>query len=629
MKVIPKLQRGGSFDPYFTIYNPVPNDPNMGPPQNNRGGHSRRVSEEDSEKGMLTEKDFFGMLKEIDGLPNEMMSIVKDLTNTFRLKSLTGIGTDNLSTMYLMNLYHVKVASQNKQKYDTAMQNAQNNGALAEPAISMDGKLVAQDKNGEITTVSLDDYLKNSDDYSIMSVTNLAHQRAYDPKLAGNQSAIDIINNSMGFESFQKLLSQAKQSLGTSEVTRNGYFTNEGEASKGLKLLQTLSQNDQVQALGSVTAQGLYEYKIIDKNQLNQLNALTSYIVATLPDRAKTWAAFKMGTSDKNKATKDLVFQYLLSGTNNTNSFDINYKGSMDKVEGRTKGSTSKEEEPKMTYLTAVQNGYGNRRTTRTLNPGTQGSFSVNGTAYGAFLGQDQKTVSDLTLQDLLDKTGLGGISNPRSITFGEDLINPNLLSKIAVENTGGFQAILPCIREGDTVRPDFDLIRSFDDVVQEVSRELGDASTYEERQSLLEKKIANKPELQDLLNMSGKLDPNKVAPFFIVDGLASDQNFSFEEKSPMIHFTDDQNDIDYFKTVTQPEKFDDDDSWWGDHLLGTFDKVYKGSIYIPIQSNNRLAALLFSKQQVKDSTARAIEQEYQKAQLPSMRSADTNYLFQ
>ena len=629
MKVVPKLQRGGSFDPYFTIYNPIQDDPHMWSPQNNRGGRSRGTTQEDLEKGMLTEKDFFGMLKEIDGLPNEMMSIVKDLTNTFRLKNLTGIGTDNLSTMYLMNLYHVKVASQNKQKYDTAMQNAWNNGALAEPAISMDGKLVAQDKNGEITTVSLDDYLKNSDDYSIMSVTNLAHQRAYDPRFAGNQSAIDIINNSMGFEAFQKLLSQAKQSLGTSEVTRNGYFTNEGEASKGLKLLQTLSQNDQVQALGSVTAQGLYEYKIIDKSQLNQLNALTSYIVATLPDRAKTWAAFKMGTSDKNKATKDLVFQYLLSGTNDTHSFDINYKGSMNKVEGGTKESTSKEEEPKMTYLTAVQNGYGNRMATRTLNPGTQGSFSVNGTAYGAFLDQDQKTVSDLTLQDLLDKTGLGGISNPRSITFGEELINPNLLSKVAIENTGGFQAILPCIREGDTVRPDFDLIRSFDDVVQEVNRELGDNSTYEERQSLLEKKIANKPELQDLLNMSGKLDLNKVAPFFIVDGLVSDQNFELGEKSPMVSFTDDQNDVDYFKAVTNPEKFDDDDSWWGDHLLGTFDKVYRGSIYIPIQSNNRLAALLFSKQQVKDSTARALEQEYQKAQLPSMRSADTNYLFQ
>jgi hypothetical protein len=70
----------------------------------------------------------------------------------------------------------------------------------------------------------------------------------------------------------------------------------------------TLGKDDRLQAMGSVTAEGLYKYKVIDKTQLQQINSMLSYITSVLPDRAKTWAAFKMGTSDKNKATRDLVF---------------------------------------------------------------------------------------------------------------------------------------------------------------------------------------------------------------------------------------------------------------------------------------------------------------------------------
>ena len=50
-------------------------------------------------------------------------------------------------------------------------------------------------------------------------------------------------------------------------MSREGIFSNEGQASKGLQLLQTLSQDDRVAALGSVTSEGLYKYKIINKTQ--------------------------------------------------------------------------------------------------------------------------------------------------------------------------------------------------------------------------------------------------------------------------------------------------------------------------------------------------------------------------
>lgn len=250
---------------------------------------------------------------------------------------------------------------------------------------------------------------------------------------------------------------------------------------------------------------------------------------------------------------------------------------------------------------------------------------------------QDGKTVTDTNLADLLAKTGIAGITNTKSITFGDNLVNPNSLSHIAVENNGGFWAALPCKKEGSTVTPDFDLIESFDSLVQEVNIELGDKATFEERQALLEKKIQTKPELSDLLNMSGKLDTNKVAPFFIVDGIASDLNFTFktregqpisEENNPLISMTDNKEDESYFLKVTSAEDYDANDSIWGDVIFGGHNTLYKSSVFIPIQTTNRLAAIIFSGQKIKTSTAEAIEKEYQAAGVQDMRTTDSTLLF-
>lgn len=635
MKITPKFQRGGGFDQFFTTYTPVEIQSQQGRSSQQSSRQTDRL--EESTKGRLTEKDFFEMIKDIDGLPNEMNALVTNLMNTFQLDRMSGQSTGDLATKYLSNLYQIKTLAQNKKKYDEAVATAQKNGAMAEPAISMDGKLIVQNKeNGSLNAISIDKYYKNRDDYAIITVSNLANMRAYSPSLARSQEAIDIINNSMGYEAFQELLSKSTQSLGSSENSRNGFFSVEGQASKGLELLQQLSNDDRVQDLGSITAQGLYEYKIIDKSQLNQINALTSYITTLLPDRAKTWAAIKTGQSDKNQATKDLVFTYLLGRSNNTHTVNIQYKESKQSKESNS--SNNSNEDTKMTYLTAIQNGYGGRKETKSINFGNNTSFNVTGTSYGAFLDQDGKTLINTNLLDLISKTGISNLTNPQSITFGDNLINSNSLQKVAVENNGGFWAVLPCIKQGNKVIPNFPLISKFNDVVQEVLNESNDSTSPEDKQQLLEKKLQEYPELQELLNMSGNLDPSKVQAFFIVDGLASDNNFTFKnndgseisgQSNPLIQPTDNQNDLDYFKSVTNDKDFDENSLWMSD-WFGMYDTLYKSKVFIPIQTNNRLAAIIFSGQKIKDSNARLIEQEYQKFQMSNkMNTPSSKYLYE
>ena len=633
MKVIPKFQRGGGFESFFTTYMPVQVQSSSQASQSRKSSGETKTKKE---KGELTEKDFFDMLKDIDGLPNEMDAIVGNLINTFRLSALTGVDTGDLATTYLQNLYQVKVASQNKATYDKVVEQANKNGSMAEPAISMDGKLVVQNADGKITTVSLSNYFENKDQYAPLTVSNLANLRAYSPELAYNPEVFNIINNSVGFESFQALIKQAAQTLGSTEYTRNGMFSAEGNASKGLALLQTLREDDRVQAMGSVTAEGLYKYKIIDKNQLGQINALTDYMLAVLPDNAKTWAAFKLGMSNKDEATKELIVSYLTAGVSPSHTFDIDYQGSMDKVAGKSKEGTS--DDTKMTFLTALQNGYGGRNETRTLNFGNNTNFNVTGTAYGASQGIDNKVIINSTLENLLAQTGIAGITNADSITFGDNLVNSNQLNKIAIENTGGFWAVLPCIKEGNAVTPNFELINQFDKLVQEVINETSNNATPDQKWELLEKKLQNEPELQELLTMSGKVDPSKVSAFYIVDGLASDRNFTFKNSdgsnlsgnsNPLIWSTSNQADIDYFKSVTGEKDFDEDEWWNPFDAFGLYDTLYKSKVFIPIQTNNRLAAVIFSGQEIKDANARALEGESQRFQISSkMNIPSSEYLY-
>ena len=157
MKIIPKFQGGGGFESLFTTYVPVQAPQQTRSAQTSQSERSSRQNSDD-DKGKLTEKDFFSMLKDIDGLPNEMQSIVSDLLDTLSINKLTGIELQDLSTIYLQNLSKIRQAAGNRKQYDEVYKRAIENGSMAEPAITIDGRLIVQDKDGSIQKVSLNDF---------------------------------------------------------------------------------------------------------------------------------------------------------------------------------------------------------------------------------------------------------------------------------------------------------------------------------------------------------------------------------------------------------------------------------------------------------------------------------------
>lgn len=636
MNVIPKFQQGGGFDAFFTEYRPIQTEAPRRSQQREPRGQGSSKGSDDNEKGKLTEKDLFNMIKDIDGLPNEMRTLVTNLMNTFQMSSLTGTDINNLATTYLSNLYQLKIAQQNKTKYDQALKNAQQNGAMQEPAISPDGKLIVQTEDGEVHTVGLETYFSNREKYSPLTVSNIAHLRAYDESFNNNQTAFDIINNSMGFESFQKLVETAKANLGNSEYSRNGYFSAEGQASKGLALLRTLQQNDQVQAMGSVTAEGLYEYNIIDKDQLQQIKALTSYISTLFPDRAKTWAAWKLQTADKNKATQDLILQYLLSGQTTYHKFDLNYRGTMDHAMGKTKdkSGTSKEEDPKEGFWRQVQSGKGGDESTFNLLV-NKGTMSVDGKFYGATPGPDQ----NCSLGDYLTQSGVGYmVKDPKSITFGDVKLSSDSFNDVMVNvNSGAYVVTLP-VKDGKVWIEAVEVFSDFNDELKKSGLQPGSQEYQRKAQDLL--KQPKYMSLAPIMESNGQLKPNNSGQFLVLEGLTSSKAAGISDRSGKKWGFDDirsnfiinaGDDDELFRVLQEglsnkdrgEYKLDNDFISWNN------DKIYRGNIYIPL-TTNPINAMNADENEIKESTAQKYEQAQQVWNKQNTQgSVDSNVLIQ
>ena len=623
MNVIPKFQQGGSFDAFFTEYRPIQTQAPRISQQREPRGQGSSKGNDDNEKGKLTEKDLFTMIKDIDGLPNEMQALVTNLMNTFQMSNLTGTNINSLATTYLSNLYQLKIAQQNKVKYDEALKNAQQNGAMQEPAISPDGKLIVQTQDGEVRTISLETYFSNKDKYSPLTVSNIAHLRAYDSDFNNNQTSFDIINNSMGFESFQKLVETTKANLGTTEYTRNGYFSAEGQASKGLQLIQKLQQEGVLDDMdlshlgGSITAEGLYEYKIIDKDQMNQIKALTSYISTLFPDRAKTWAAWKLQTSNKNKATQDLVLQYLLGIQSTTHQLSIDYHGTMDHAMGNTKdkSGSSKEEDPKEGFWRQVQSGKGGTESSYNIIVDKDSMSLIGGKYYGATPGSD----TNCSLGDYISKSGLGYLRTDKNgITFGNIEISPDSFDDVMVNTRSGAYSVTLPARNGKVWLEAVEVYNNFKKELKKSGLNKGTDQYNSKVKDLL--KNPEYSALVSLLQSNGELNPNNSAHFLVLEGITSSKASGISNNGQKQSISDfntnfivNSQDDELYRILEEglsnkdrgEYKLDNNLIWWNN------DRIYKGNIYIPLNTNT-INSMNADQNEIKASTAKKYEEMQQ-----------------
>lgn len=604
-----KFQQGGATPP-FVAYQPVIVSDKRTTATQEEVLAAKATKE--SESGKLSSKDLYTMLKEkLKGLPNDVNIAMNQLQQLEQLTSMDfdGSFTQNIESKYLSTLQTMNQLSFSREQYDKALDNVKSNGGLNEAAI---------DQYGQV-------YMTNGKDYKLMSpekakqsgweqMTNqdLLYLRANDPSLSGKDEILNVVNNGIGISQVTKMIQDSIGNLGTNSNSETAYATTQyGQLIQGLNdFIKAAQETGQYDA----SIEDLYKAQIINKTQAQQAQQAIAYIYKTLPQNAKSLLKTRTeGGTDKEAL--NLISTLVLSKTSEDRSFTVDLEG------GPTKKSMSKDAnagskddtELKTSLPLQVMQDMGEADIAPvTIDKGDGVQMSVYGSFFSAINDKKGEPIVNTSLQNMLAQSGLQDIvKNVRSITFGDQKLTPEQLSKITYNNTGIVRADLP-VNEDGTVK--LSVLDDFNSAMNEI-KGLGNASREQVEA------IKAKYHLDQYLKDDGTPDPEHTAPFMLTEGYTTEKN-GIEDTAYVKHIknpTDDQIQLikDSLTVGTgKNAKVPDIDTfdWYNPFDWFGTENIYKATVYIPI-SNNVGAAIRGGNQNLDYNEALKYEMKYRNFQ--------------
>ncbi len=576
-----KFQQGGTTPP-FVAYQPVIVSDKRTTATQEEALAAKATKE--SESGKLSSKDLYTMLKEkLKGLPNDVNIAMNQLQQLEQLTSMDfdGSFTQNIESKYLSTLQTMNQLSFSREQYDKALDNVKSNGGLNEAAI---------DQYGQV-------YMTNGKDYKLMSpekakqsgwkqMTNqdLLYLRANDLSLSGKDEILNVVNNGIGISQVTKMIQDSIGNLGTNSNSETAYATTQqGQLIQGLNdFIKAAQETGQYDA----SIEDLYKAQIINKTQAQQAQQAIAYIYKTLPQNAKSLLKTRTeGGTDKEAL--NLISTLVLSKTSEDRSFTVDLEG------GPTKKSMSKDanagskddtELKTSLPLQVMQDMGGADIAPVTIDKGDGVQMSVYGSFFSAINDKKGEPIVNTSLQNMLAQSGLQDIvKNVRSITFGDQKLTPEQLSKITYNNTGIVRADLP-VNEDGTIK--LSVLDDFNAAMNEI-KGLGNASREQVEA------IKAKYHLDQYLKDDGTPDPKHTAPFMLTEGYTTEKN-GIEDTAYVKHIknpTDDQIQLikDSLTVGTGKDaKVPDIDTfdWYNPFDYFGTENIYKATVYIPISTN-------------------------------------------
>lgn len=604
-----KFQQGGTTPPYVA-YQPVIVSDKRTSATPEEAAAAKVAS--DADKGKLTSKDLYTMLKEkLKGLPSDVdvaMWKLQSVEESLNLDFFHDF-TSNIENRYLNALQTMNQLSFSREQYDKALDNVKSNGGLNEAAI---------DQYGQV-------YMTNGKDYKLMSpeeakqsgwkqMTNqdLLYLRANDPNLSGKDEILNIVNNGIGISQVTKMIQDSIGNLGTNSNSETAYATTQqGQLIQGLNdFIKAAQETGQYDA----SIEDLYKAQIINKTQAQQAQQAIAYIYKTLPQNAKSLLKTRTeGGTDKEAL--NLISTLVLSKTSEDRSFTVDLEG------GPTKKSMSKDAnagskddtDMKTSLPLQIMQDMGESDVAPiTIDKGDGIQMSVYGSFFSAVTDKKGDTITNTSLQNMLAQSGLQDIvKNVRNITFGDQKLTPEQLSKITYNNTGVVRAELP-VNEDGTVK--LSVLDDFNAAMNEI-KGLGNASREQVEA------IKAKYHLDQYLKDDGTPNPKHTAPFILTEGYTTEKN-GIEDTAYVKHIknpTDDQIQLikDSLTVGTGKDaKVPDIDTfdWYNPFDWFGTENIYKATIYIPI-SNNVGAAVRGGNQNLDYNEALKYEMKYRNFQ--------------
>lgn len=564
----------------------------------------------DADKGKLTSKDLYTVLKEkLKGLPSDIdvaMWKLQSVEESLNLDFFHDF-TSNIENRYLNALQTMNNLSFSREQYDKAMETVKSNGGLNEAAIDQYGQVYVT--NGKDFELMSPEKAKQSG-WTIVTNQDLLYMRANDANLAGNDKILNVVNNGIGINQVTKMIQDSIGNLGTNSNSETAYATTQqGQLIQGLNdFIKAAQETGQYDA----SVEDLYKAQIINKTQAQQAQQAIAYIYKTLPQNAKSLLKTRTeGGTDKEAL--NLISTLVLSKTSEDRQFTVDLEG------GPTKKSISKDanagskDDMKTSLPLQIMQDMGESDVAPvTIDKGDGIQMSVYGSFFSAVTDKKGDTITNTSLQNMLAQSGLQDIvKNVRNITFGDQKLTPEQLSKITYNNTGVVRAELP-VNEDGTVK--LSVLDDFNAAMNEI-KGLGNASPQQVQA------IKAKYHLDQYLKDDGTPNPKHTAPFILTEGYTTEKN-GIEDTAFVKHIknpTDDQIQLikDSLTVGTGKDaKVPDIDTfdWYNPFDWFGTENIYKATVYIPI-SNNVGAAVRGGNQNLDYNEALKYEMKYRNFQ--------------
>ena len=581
------------------------------------------------EKGEdLTTKDLLSLLKDLDGLPADMNLIYSSLRG-FQMQSsrdpLKLSSSSDIASRYISLVHKIKLAKFNREEYNEALKQLKSNGGLSEVAITSEGMLIGENKEGDFKYYSPEEVAKGThqeEGYAILTNSNLLYIRANEPEGAFKHKLTSVAQNGIGMEFVNKLVQDAIANLGTSSSSQEGYVnTQKGELIQGLQDFNKAVQASNGQFNGTVN--DLYKYKYLTKSQAEQAKKAMQYLYNTLPSNAR--ALLKVKSDGSEAGALKLIETMISAKESPSTSFEIDLVGGVSHK--GTKGSGKDGTDLETSLPLNVMKNIGGVDSYVDIDRGDGIHMSVRGTQFNLITTPSGESISDTSLATMLQKSGLQGIvKDLRSIQFGDQKISPEVLSNITYNNSGVTRANLPIKADGSV---NLDLLEAYEKAENDIEMS-GDKSPENVKQ------IYEQYGIMSLLNADGTYNQSKFAPFMITEGYTTDALSGLKTSKFVVEYKGDEDAavaliqkslaIGSGKNVQTPEV--DTFSWYNPaDWFGWTDTIYKGVIYIPI-TNNVNAAVFGANQSLDYDEALDQEEKYQNFErMSNQRSTNADLL--
>ena len=609
-----KFQQGGTTPP-FVAYQPVIVSDKRTTATQEEALAAKATK--DSASGQLTSKDLYTMLKEkLKGLPSDVNIAMNQLQQLEQLTQMDfdGSFTQNIESKYLSTLQTMNNLSFSREQYDKAMETVKSNGGLNEAAIDQYGQVYVT--NGKDFKLMSPEEAKQSG-WTMVTNQDLLYMRANDANLAGNDKILNVVNNGIGISQVTKMIQDSIGNLGTNSNSETAYATTQGgQLIQGLNdFIKAAQETGQYDA----SVEDLYKAQIINKTQAQQAQQAISYIYQTLPENAK--ALLKTRTKGgTDKEALGLVSQLVLSKTSEDRQFTVDLEGGPTKKSMSKDANAGSKDDMKTSLPLQIMQDMGESDVAPvTIDKGDGIQMSVYGSFFSAVTDKKGDTITNTSLQNMLAQSGLQDIvKNVRNITFGDQKLTPEQLSKITYNNTGVVRAELP-VNEDGTVK--LSVLDDFNAAMNEI-KGLGNASPQQVQA------IKAKYHLDQYLKDDGTPNPKHTAPFILTEGYTTEKN-GIEDTAFVKHIknpTDDQIQLikDSLTVGTGKDaKVPDIDTfdWYNPFDWFGTENIYKATVYIPI-SNNVGAAVRGGNQNLDYNEALKYEMKYRNFQ--KMNNAKT-----